>query len=176
MKMRRLIRTLLALILVTAAFGGVGYYVWNDSRNKTIENYDRNVTLAVETAIWSALYDATRTVEAPLRHYRLITLSENEPLLDVALRYNTTVEVLRMANNLLPTVDSGSGETIIVPEGVQELQPPRRFELYTGIAGDTFDSLAIRFNVRQDILEEDNPILAQRGIAPGDVVFIPILL
>lgn len=176
MKMRRLIRTLLTLILVVAAFGGVAYYVWNDSRDKTIENYDRNVTLAVETAIWSALYDATRTVESPQRHYRLIRLGENEPLLDVALRYNTTVEVLRMANNLLPTVDSGSGETIIVPEGVQDLRPPRRFELYTGIAGDTFEVLAIRFNVQQDILEEDNPILVQRGIAPGDVVFIPILL
>jgi hypothetical protein len=176
MKMRLLIRTLLTLILVAAAFGGVGYYIWNDSRNKTIENYNRNVTLAVETAIWSALYDATRTAEAPLRHYRLITLGENELLLDVARRYNTTVDVLRMANNLLPTVDAGSGETIIVPEGVQELRPPRRFELYTAVAGDTLEVLAIRFNVRQDILEEDNPILAQRGIAPGDTVFIPILL
>jgi hypothetical protein len=176
MKMRRLIRTLLTLILVIAAFSGVGYYVWKDSRNKTIENYNRNVTLAVETAIWSALYDATRTMEAPQRHYRLITLGENEPLLDVALRYNTTVEVLRMANNLLPTVDSGSGETIIVPEGVQILEPPRRFELYLAVVGETLEAVAIRFNVRQDILEEDNPILAQRGVVPGDVVFIPILL
>jgi hypothetical protein len=73
-------------------------------------------------------------------------------------------------------VDSGSGETIIVPEGVQILEPPRRFELYLAVVGETLEAVAIRFNVRQDILEEDNPILAQRGVVPGDVVFIPILL
>lgn len=174
--MRRFLRNLLLLLLIVAIFAAVGFYIYDGNRLKTEQLYNERVTLQVETAVYAALYNATRTLEADLRHYRLIEVTSSESLLDVALRYDTTIEVLRMANNLLPIVDYGDGSKLIVPEGVKILNPPRRLVAYTAVEGDTLPQLSGRFDVGLDILQLDNPILARRGIIPGDIVFIPELL
>lgn len=172
----RWLRRLFLLALVIGVFVAVGYGIRSgmiDDQNKL---YWLQVTSAVETAIAARLNDATRTAEAPLPQYRLITLKNGEALLDVAQKFHTTVEVLRMANKLLPTVDYGSGETIVVPEGVQVLDPPRSFRPIEAQPGDTLDTLATRFDVTLDQLQKDNPVLAGRNLIPGDTVFIPELL
>lgn len=172
----RVLRTLLLLLLIIALFGGVGYYIWTDSTAKARQEYQYRVTLAVETAIAKALFGATSTAEADQPQYRVVKMGNGEPLLDVALRYNTTIEVLRMANKLLPTVDAGFGQEIIVPEGVQVLEPPRSFRIYVALADDTLSTLADRNGVPLNLLQQDNPVLAARGLNPGDIVFIPELL
>jgi LysM repeat protein len=135
------------------------------------------VTLAVGTAVSGALFDATRTAEADIPHYRQVELAAGELLLNVARRYNTTVEVLRMANQLREDVDAATGgEIIVVPQGVQRLDPPRSFQTYVAVDGDSLTILSIKFDVPIDVLQMDNPILAQRGINPGDIVFIAELL
>ncbi|MEZ4669314.1 MAG: LysM domain-containing protein [Anaerolineae bacterium] len=174
--MRRFLRNLFLLLFIVAVFAGVGLYIYQGKSDDDTKRYNDNVTRAINTAIWNALYDATRTLEADLVHYRLITVAKSESLVDVALRYHTTVEVLRMANNLLPTVDYGDGGKLIVPEGVNVLNPPRRFTVITAVDGDTLTQFAARYGVTVDILRADNPILAQRGIIHGDLVFIPELL
>lgn len=175
--MGRSIRFLFTLLLVILVFAGVGYFITKSINAEAVRQYNSNVDRAIETAVRYALYDATRTAEAPISHYRVITLGPNEFLADVAVQYNTTIEVLRMANNLLPTVDTGDGQQIIVPENIQRLDPPRRFlPPYTTVDGDTLDAIAGRYGVTLDILIKDNPILAERGLIPGDIVFIPELL
>ncbi|MBZ0282820.1 MAG: LysM peptidoglycan-binding domain-containing protein [Anaerolineae bacterium] len=172
----RWIRRLLILALLVTVFGGVGFFIARGMQQELANHYATSVALAVDTAVAGALFDATRTAEAALPHYILYQTGPAERLLDIAETYNTTIDVIRMANNLLPTVDAGNGEEIIVPVGVQFLDPPRRFELYIGGADDTLERLATRFNAPLEIMQSDNPILAQRGINPGDVVFIPRLL
>jgi LysM repeat protein len=172
----RLIRIVLILILLAVIFGGVAYYITISERKDSQETYNRSVTLAVQTAVAHALFDATRTAEADIPHDRIITLGPNEFLEDVATRYNTTVDVLRMANGLAPDVISGSGQQIIVPEGVQQLVPPRRLIPRVAVQGDTLEALAVQNGVPLEVLQEDNPILAQRGIIPGDIVFIGQLI
>jgi len=172
----RWLRRLLLLALVVGVFGGVIFFINSNNRVEMQQLYHLRVTLAIETAIAGRLFEATRTAEAPLPQYRLVTLSEGQALLDVAEQYDTTVDVLRMANKLLSTVDFGSGETIIVPVGVQVLDPPRSFETYTVVAGDTLNTLATRFDVTLVQLQTDNPVLAGRELLPGDMVFIPELL
>ncbi len=173
----RTVRFLLILMLVIAVFVGVGVYVVNEDHTHRLELYNLSVTLSIETAVHAALYDATRTSEAPQTQYRLVTLSPGEHLLDLALRYNTTVEAIRMANNLRPEVDAGTGgETLIIPEGVQAFDPPRRLKLYKATAGDTLDLVASNYGVPIDILRKDNPVLSQRGLIPGDIVFLAELL
>src|SRR5687768_1731210 len=98
----RWLRRLFILALVIGIFGAVGYYIFLDTTRDDDELYDLQVTRAIETAIAARLFEATRTVEAPLPQYRLVTLTQGQALLDVAQRYNTTIEVLRMANQLLP--------------------------------------------------------------------------
>ncbi len=177
MRFRRFIRNLLLLILIVAVFAGVGYYVYLQDLEQRREVYALSVDLAKGTAVSAALFDATRTAESDQPHYRQITLAPGELLLDVARRYNTTVEVLRMANKLREDVDAGNGgEVLIVPQGVSILIPPRSFQTYMAVTGDTLSTLALKFDVDIQVLQLDNPILAQRGINPGDVVFVAEVL
>jgi hypothetical protein len=139
--------------------------------------YDMSVTLAIETAVAGALFDATRTAESPLPQYRLIMLGQDEALADVAQQYNTSIDVLRMANSLRSDVEFVSGVALIVPQNVTNLDPPRSFEIRLAVEGDTLLSIANAYNVPLDLLEQDNPVLTARGrLIPGDRIFIPRLL
>jgi LysM repeat protein len=170
------LRILLILLVIGALVGVIYYAIQRDNRNRNIELYNRQVTAAVETAVANAMYGATRTVEAPLRQYRLLTVTAGETLESVAERYRTSVEVIREVNALTVEVETGDGSQLIIPEGVIELNPPRRLRAYTARDGDTLDSLAVENNVPLDVLQTDNPILNERGISPGDVVFIAVLI
>lgn len=174
--MFRWVRRLLILALVLAAFVAVALFGSQIEKERAQGQYDLLVTLEIETAIANALNNATRAAEVELPQYRVITLGENESLEEVALLYNTTVDALRMANGLLPEVTHGSGEQLIVTEGVSRLEPPRRLSVYTAVAGDTLSTLASSFDVPLEVLEIDNPILARRGLIPGDTVFIAEVL
>jgi LysM repeat protein len=177
MWLRRFIRNLLILLLVASIFGAVGYYIYRSDRSKRIEIFNQSVTQAVGTAIQDALYDATRTLEADQPHYIVLKVGPTDSLLAIAQKYDTTIDVLRMANNLLPNVDFGDGSEIIITRGVTELVPPRRFKKpYKAQAGDELGAIAARNGISEEILALDNPILAKRGLTPGDIVFIPELL
>ncbi len=177
MLLRRFIRNLLILMLVAAIFAAIGYYIYRDSQKKRVEmGYDL-ITQAVSTAIQDALYNATRTAESDQPHYIILKVGPTDSLLAIAEKYDTTIDVLRMANNLLPTVDFGDGTEIIITRGVKQLTPPRRFKKpYIAQRGDDLVSIASRNNIDEKILAMDNPTLAKRGVNPGDKVFIPELL
>ncbi len=177
MLLRRFIRNLLILLFVVAIFAAVGYYIYVGDRKQRIAIMYDMITQAVSTAIQDTVFNATRTAEADQPHYITLKVGPTDSLLAIAEQYNTTIDVLRMANNLLPTVDFGDGNEIIVTRGVKELVPPRRFKKpYYAQRGDDLASIASRNNIDEKILAMDNPILAKRGINPGDLVFIPELL
>jgi LysM repeat protein len=177
MLLRRFIRNLLILLLVAAIFAAVGYFIYQDNQGKRIQAYNLSVTQGIQTAITDALYNATRTQEADQPHYIVVKVGPNDALVDIANKYDTTIDVLRMANNLLPNVDYGDGTEIIVPRGVIQLDPPRRFKKpYIAIQGDELSAIAARNGISEDIIDQDNPILAKRGLTPGDMVFIAELL
>jgi len=177
MLLRRFIRNLLILLLVASIFGAVGYYIYQGDRGERIRIMNANMTQAVSTAIQDALYNATRTLEADQPHYILLKVGPNDSLLAIAQKYDTTIDVLRMANNLLPNVDFGDGSEIIITRGVTQLIPPRRFKKhYYAQKGDDLSAIAARNDISEEILAQDNPILAKRGLTPGDLVFIPELL
>jgi LysM repeat protein len=177
MLFRRFLRNLLILLLVAAIFASVSYYIYLDSQKKRIALSHDLVTQAVSTAIQDALYNATRTAEADEPHYITLKVGPTDSLLAIAEQYDTTIDVLRMANNLLPTVDFGDGSEIIITRGVKQLIPPRRFKKpYIAQTGDDLASIAARNNIDEKILAMDNPTLAKRDLNPGDKVFIPELL
>jgi LysM repeat protein len=170
------LRILLILLVVAAIIGAIYYAIQQDNRKRITELYNRQVTAAVETAVANAIYGATRTVEAPIRQYRFLTVTSDETLESLAQRYETTVDAIREVNGLSVEVETGDGSQLIVPEGVIEMNPPRRLTAYIARMGDTLDSLALENKVPLDILHTDNPILTERGISPGDIVFIATLL
>ncbi len=148
MLLRRFIRNLLILLLVVSIFAAVGYYIYRGDYNDRVKFYNANFTQAVSTAIQDALYDATRTLEADQPHYIVLKVGPNESLLALAQQYDTTIDVLRMANNLLPSVDYGDGTDIIIPRGITQLVPPRRFKKpYIAQKGDELSAIAARNNI-----------------------------
>lgn len=174
---KRFLRFLILFLLVAALFAAVGYYIFTEDLRERTTLYQQNSTLAVQTAVSGALFDATRTMEGDQRQFRYLRVESTEALADVAERYNTTVEVLRMANNLLPSVDFGDGTMVVVPEGVRVLDPPRRYQTpYVAFQGDTLESVAARFNIPLEIIRLDNPVLVRRGVIPGDQIFVAELL
>ncbi|MBI1280928.1 MAG: LysM peptidoglycan-binding domain-containing protein [Anaerolineaceae bacterium] len=177
MRLRRFIRNIFILLLVVAIFASVAYYIYiGDRKQRTTIMYDM-ITQAVSTAIQDALYNATRTAEADEPHYITLKVGSTDSLLAIAEQYDTTIDVLRMANNLLPNVDFGDGSEIIITRGVKQLTPPRRFKKpYIAQRGDDLASIASRNGVNLEILAMDNPTLAKRGVNPGDLVFIAELL
>ena len=177
MLLRRFIRNMLILLLVASIFAAVGYYIYRGDYNDRVRIYNQNLTQAVSTAIQDALYNATRTMEADQPHYILLTVGTEDSLSTLAQKYDTTIDVIRMANNLLPSVEFGDGTDIIIPRGVTQLVPPRRFKKpYYAQKGDELSVIAARNGISEEILALDNPILAKRGLNPGDIVFIPELL
>lgn len=170
------LRILITIGIVAGVIAGVAYFINNNTYQTARELYYRQATIAVSTAIAGALFDATRTAEAPLPQFRLVRPAAGESLAALAERYDTTLEAIQMANALAADVTTGGDQNIVVPAGVQTLDPPRRLTPYTARAGDTLADLAESNRVPLELLEADNPVLARRGLLPGDVVFIAVLL
>lgn len=171
----RVVRFLLILVAVSALTGAVVYFIQTNRQEALSEAYNRQLVMARETAVANALFAATRTAEAPLPQYRQLRI-QNESLEQIADRYNTTVIVLRLANAFNSDVHHVDDATLIIPEGVQELDPPRQFITHQARPGQTLAQLAEDYDLPLSLLEMDNPILAQRGLNPGDLVFIAIIL
>lgn len=172
----RFLRILLTLLIVGAVIAAVGFYIYSNNFERASALYNTQATSSVQTAIAEALFDATRTVEAPIRQYRLIALEPGDTLTQIAAEYDTTPEIIRRVNGLSEDVESGNGEIIIVPEGLQTLDPPRRLRTVKSRIGDTLSLLAESYGIPLELIEIDNPILAARGLMPGDTVFIAVLM
>lgn len=172
----RFIRNVLILIMVVSVVGAVTFFVLTGDEERIKQLYNEQSTSVVQTAIAAALFDATRTVEGRLPQYRVVVVEDGESLESVAERYGTSADAIRMVNGLPPEVQSGDGGTVIVPEGVTEMIPARKLILYEAIAGDTLEIIAFKFDIQVELLMIDNPVLAQRGIIPGDTVFVPEVL
>src|SRR5262245_44390813 len=118
--MFRLLRNLFLVVLIVGLFAAVSYYIIQDDYKQRLAIYQDRSTLAVSTAIANRQFELTRTAEADFPQYRLVTVAAGEPLINVAEQYHTTLDVLRMANKLLPNVDAGDGSRLVVPEGLAQ--------------------------------------------------------
>ncbi len=170
------LRILLTIVVVAAVAGSIFYYIQVRTYETDLNRYHVQLTAAVATAIQDAFYDITRTAEAPGNVYRMITLGQNENLEQLAESYGTTLEILQIVNGFGPEIVQGNGETIIMPLGLRELEPLRTISIYRALPGDTLSSIADRNGVSLALLERDNPVLAQRGVFSGDLVFIGLIL
>ncbi len=172
----RVLRILLTIGVVAGVIAAVGYFISSNTNQAARDLYYRQATVVVETAIAGALFDATRTAEAPLPQFRLLRPAAGESLAALAERYDTTLEAIQMANGLAADVTVGGDQAIVVPAGERTLDPPRRLAPYTAGAGDTLAALAESRKLPLELLEADNPVLARRGLIPGDIVFIAVPL
>ena len=166
------LRFLLTIIVVVGITGAVFYYISLRDYEASIERFHLQVTAAVATSVQETLYSVTRTAEAPGNVFQIIQLGQNENLDQLARRYGTTLEILQIVNGIAPDVTTGNGETVVMPIAIQVLEPVRTITVYKVQQGDTLASIAERYIIPLELLERDNPMLAQRGLIPGDTVFV----
>ena len=92
----------------------------------------------------------------------------------LAIRFNTTVAVLLQAN---PGVNPNAlmiGQAICVPVAVPPpVTCPAGFTTYIIRAGDTFYSLAIRFNTTVAVLLQANPGVNPNALMIGQAICVP---
>src|SRR5690554_5590600 len=99
------------------------------------------------------------------------TIRAGDTFFSLAQRFNTTVEAIQRAN---PGVDPDRlqiGQVICIP-GAPPRCPSGTFE-YTIRAGDTFFSLAQRFNTTVEAIQRANPNVDPDRLQIGQVICIP---
>ncbi|HHU83185.1 MAG TPA: LysM peptidoglycan-binding domain-containing protein, partial [Firmicutes bacterium] len=85
------------------------------------------------------------------------TIRAGDTFFSLAQRFNTTVEAIQRAN---PNVDPDRlqiGQVICIPRDMEPTPCPSGTFEYTVRAGDTFFSLAQRFNTTVEAIQRANP-------------------
>jgi LysM repeat protein len=103
----------------------------------------------------------------------LYTIRAGDTLFSLARRFNTTVDAIMMANPGLDPMNLQVGRIICIPTASQPGQCPGGF-LYQIVAGDTYFSLARRFNTTVEALIAANPGVDPNRLMIGQVICIPV--
>ena len=103
------------------------------------------------------------------------TIRSGDTIYNLAIEFNTTVEAILALNPGINPNNLQIGQVICIP-GTSPTQPPRcpagTFE-YTIRAGDTFFSLANRFNTTVAAIQAANPNVDPNNLQIGQVICIP---
>ena len=103
----------------------------------------------------------------------LYTIRAGDTLFSLARRFNTTVDAILMANPGLDPLSLQVGRIICIPVAPQPGQCPGGFR-YQIVAGDTYFSLARRFNTTVEALIAANPGVDPNRLMIGQVICIPV--
>lgn len=170
------LRLLLTIIVVAGITGAIFYFVSLRDYEANVARFNLQVTAAVATSVQEALYSVTRTAEAPGNAFLIIQLGQNENLDQLARRYGTTLEIFQIVNGFAPDVTTGNGETVVMPVAMPVLDPLRTITIHRAQPGETLASIAERYITPLELLQRDNPMLAQRPLLAGDIVFVGLEL
>src|SRR5690554_144918 len=100
------------------------------------------------------------------------TIRAGDTLFALANRYNTTVNAILTANPGLDPNFLRVGQIICIPEPPTGVCPPNHIT-YQIRAGDTFFSLAQRFNTTVDAIRRANPGADPNRLQIGQIICIP---
>ena len=107
-----------------------------------------------------------------------ITIQPGDTLYSLARRYNITVQAIVAANPGINPNDLPVGELICIPSPIPGQPFPERCPngiTYTIQSGDTFYSIARRFNVSLDALLAANPGVNPDSLQIGERICVPTL-
>ncbi len=112
------------------------------------------------------------------------TISAGDTLVNIALRYGTTADVLATLNGIANPNQIDVGLVLLIPTAIPPspipaataiptVQPSSGVTLYTVQAGDTLDGIASAFDTTIDAIAQLNGITNPSRIFPGLVLQIP---
>ncbi|WP_051412231.1 LysM peptidoglycan-binding domain-containing protein [Halonatronum saccharophilum] len=102
---------------------------------------------------------------------RAYTVQAGDTFDSLARRFNTTVAAIVAANPGVEPDFLRVGQRICIPEDVGPLCPEDNY--YTIRRGDTFYSIATRFNISPEELREANPVVNEDRLRVGQIICVP---
>ncbi|KAB3532821.1 LysM peptidoglycan-binding domain-containing protein [Alkaliphilus serpentinus] len=102
------------------------------------------------------------------------TIKAGDTFYNLSIRFNTTVDAIRRANPNVNPDNLQIGQVICMPGSPTPPACPNGTEAYTIQAGDTFFSLARRFNTTVDAIRRANPNVNPDNLQIGQRICIPM--
>jgi LysM repeat protein len=109
----------------------------------------------------------------PCPERNFYTIRPGDTLSSIARRFNVSLDDLREANPLLDPQQLRVGDVICLPVAVPPVDCPPGTREYTITRGDTFYSLARRFNTTVDRLRDLNPDVNPGRLLLGQQICVP---
>lgn len=107
----------------------------------------------------------------PITNYQYYTVQKGDTLYSIASRYSTTVDELRIINDLTSNT-LYIGQQLLVPTNEDMNQQPNQYITYTVVRGDSLWSISKRYGVTvDDIIKLNN--LNTIDLKIGDTLLIP---
>ncbi len=103
---------------------------------------------------------------------QLYTIRSGDTLFSLARAFNVTVDAIMAANPGIDPMNLRVGQIICIPAPQPSTCPPNTTP-YTIVAGDTFYSLARRFNTTVDAIMRANPGVDPNRLMIGQRICIP---
>lgn len=100
------------------------------------------------------------------------TVIEGETLSSIAIKFNTTSATLLALNPMIEEYNIYGGQQIYVPR-VEE--PTELTRNYTVKSGETFSSIAIKFDTTSTHIQELNPTINPLNVYEGLVITVPLI-
>lgn len=101
------------------------------------------------------------------------TIKSSDSLYAIARRFNISIDDLREANPYIEPENLQNGEVICIPVATPPVDCPRGTRSYTIKAGDTFYSLARKYNITVDKIKQLNPEIKPDAILIGQKICLP---
>ena len=115
----------------------------------------------------------TTPIEEVLSEPIVYTVQDGDTSISIALQFNVNLDALMLANGIDNPNLLSIGQTLYIPpeqSSRSELQMP----LYYVQEGDTYSSIAYKFNIGLDILQQANPQINPQSLPIGQAIFLPL--
>jgi uncharacterized protein YkwD len=100
------------------------------------------------------------------------TVQAGDTLVDIAAKYDTSVEGLKLANNIANPQALQVGQELIIPAGTVRFDTPTSIHIIE--SGDTFNRLAFLYGSTIEDIVTANPDLEPTALRIGQQVIVPI--
>ena len=100
--------------------------------------------------------------------YDVYKVNNGDTIEPIALKFNTTPQIIYDINSFNPMTDINTLEYIVVPSSKLQI-----FEYYTVNSGDTISSIARKYNTTVEIISSINGLKEGEYIYQNEILLIP---
>jgi murein DD-endopeptidase MepM/ murein hydrolase activator NlpD len=127
--------------------------------------------------VWLALSSVSVSATPPTQNEEPVehVVQAGETLYGIAQRYNTTVNAIVGANDIVDPSRIAAGQILVIPgaDGTSSAKPSESLTSYLTVPGDTLDAVARRFETTPADVAQLNGIVSPTGLPAGGLLRVP---